>query len=84
MVPEFWLTEGGQSATGALLDYIIENHVASRSLANRAASRRKLFVADFFRYLFSLVSLSELSSFKYMGNVNFFASLCMHIWLSLF
>ncbi|KAH9806027.1 FGGY family of carbohydrate kinase [Citrus sinensis] len=39
MVPEFWLTEGGQSATGALLDYIIENHVASRSLANRAASR---------------------------------------------
>lgn len=53
MVPKFWLTEGGQSATGALLDYIIENHVASRSLANRAASRRKLFVADFFRYLFS-------------------------------
>ncbi|KAJ4709363.1 FGGY carbohydrate kinase domain-containing protein [Melia azedarach] len=40
MVPEFWLTEGGQSATGALLDYIIENHVASPSLANRAASRK--------------------------------------------
>lgn len=39
MVPKFWLTEGGQSATGALLDYIIENHVASQSLANRAASR---------------------------------------------
>ncbi|KAF3613798.1 FGGY family of carbohydrate kinase [Capsicum annuum] len=40
MVPEYWLTEGGQSATGALLDYIIENHVASPHLANRAASRR--------------------------------------------
>ncbi|XP_044464910.1 FGGY carbohydrate kinase domain-containing protein-like isoform X2 [Mangifera indica] len=39
MVPEFWLTEGGQSATGALLDYIIENHVASPRLANLAASR---------------------------------------------
>ncbi|XP_059636271.1 uncharacterized protein LOC132278493 isoform X2 [Cornus florida] len=39
MVPEYWLTEGGQSATGALLDYIIENHVASPHLANRAASR---------------------------------------------
>ncbi|XP_031254384.1 FGGY carbohydrate kinase domain-containing protein [Pistacia vera] len=39
MVPEFWLTEGGQSATGALLEYIIENHVASPRLANRAASR---------------------------------------------
>lgn len=47
MVPEFWLTEGGQSATGALLDYIIENHVASPRLANRAASRRKIYVPNF-------------------------------------
>ncbi|KAL7224676.1 hypothetical protein ACSBR1_026038 [Camellia fascicularis] len=39
MVPEYWLTEGGQSATGALLDHIIENHVASSHLANRAASK---------------------------------------------
>ncbi|KAK4415271.1 FGGY carbohydrate kinase domain-containing protein [Sesamum alatum] len=39
MVPQYWLTEGGQSATGALIDYIIENHVASPLLANRAASR---------------------------------------------
>ncbi|KAL6189074.1 hypothetical protein ACLB2K_040464 [Fragaria x ananassa] len=40
MVPEQWLTEGGQSATGALLDYIIENHVAFPHLANHAASQR--------------------------------------------
>ncbi|XAR66667.1 Ribulokinase [Bertholletia excelsa] len=39
MIPEYWLTEGGQSATGALLDHIIENHVASPHLANRAASQ---------------------------------------------
>ncbi|XP_075492479.1 uncharacterized protein LOC142530529 isoform X1 [Primulina tabacum] len=39
MVPQYWLTEGGQSATGASLDYIIENHIASPHLANRAASR---------------------------------------------
>ncbi|KAM3699397.1 hypothetical protein ACJW31_05G022300 [Castanea mollissima] len=39
MVPEYWLTEGGQSATGALLDHVVENHVASPHLANRAASR---------------------------------------------
>ncbi|CAM8965027.1 unnamed protein product [Rhodiola kirilowii] len=38
MVPEYWLTEGGQSATGALLDFIIENHAASPRLANQAAS----------------------------------------------
>lgn len=42
MVPEYWLTEGGQSATGALLDHIIENHVASPRLANRAATQGKL------------------------------------------
>lgn len=39
MVPEYWLTEGGQSATGALLEHIIDNHVASPPLANRAASK---------------------------------------------
>ncbi|KAF9612867.1 hypothetical protein IFM89_004283 [Coptis chinensis] len=39
MVPEYWLTEGGQSATGALLDYIINNHAAAPHLANRAASK---------------------------------------------
>ncbi|KAL5549070.1 hypothetical protein UlMin_004301 [Ulmus minor] len=39
MVPEYWLTEGGQSATGALLDHIIQNHAGSPHLANRAASR---------------------------------------------
>lgn len=41
MVPEFWLTEGGQSATGALVDYMVENHVASSSLSSRAASLSK-------------------------------------------
>jgi len=38
-VPHYWLTEGGQCATGALLDYIVENHIASPHLANRAASQ---------------------------------------------
>lgn len=41
MVPEFWLTEAGQSATGALLDYIVENHSFGALLANRAASQSK-------------------------------------------
>uniref|UniRef100_N1QZ17 FGGY carbohydrate kinase domain-containing protein n=1 Tax=Aegilops tauschii TaxID=37682 RepID=N1QZ17_AEGTA len=39
MIPEYWLTEGGQSATGALLDYIVENHAAAPLLANHAASQ---------------------------------------------
>jgi ribulose kinase len=47
MVPEYWLTEGGQSATGALLDHIIESHAASIGLANRAASQSKVFSPSF-------------------------------------
>ncbi|GAB2216867.1 hypothetical protein Droror1_Dr00000014 [Drosera rotundifolia] len=39
MIPQFWLTEGGQSATGALLDHIIKNHMVSPHIANRAASQ---------------------------------------------
>lgn len=32
MIPELWLTEGGQSATGALVDHIVANHGASPEL----------------------------------------------------
>ncbi|KAF3329647.1 FGGY carbohydrate kinase domain-containing protein isoform X2 [Carex littledalei] len=39
MVPEYWLTEGGQSATGALLDYIVQSHLAGPLVANRSASQ---------------------------------------------
>ena len=45
MIPEYWLTEGGQSATGGLLDHIIENHVASPKLANQAASQSQIFAS---------------------------------------
>lgn len=47
MIPEYWLTEGGQSATGALLDHIIESHVASPHLANQAALRSKTTLHNF-------------------------------------
>ena len=36
MVPGFWLTEGGQSATGALIDYTLANHAASGELSRLA------------------------------------------------
>lgn len=32
MVPRFWLTEGGQSATGALIDHVINSHPAAATL----------------------------------------------------
>ncbi len=38
MIPGMWLTEGGQSATGALIDHVIFNHGATAKL--KAAARR--------------------------------------------
>jgi len=37
MVPGMWLTEGGQSATGALIDHTIDTHVRGAELRETAA-----------------------------------------------
>lgn len=39
MVPSFWLAEGGQSATGALIDHTIFTHARGAELAERAEAR---------------------------------------------
>lgn len=36
MVPGLWLTEGGQSATGALIDHVVRGHARSAELQARA------------------------------------------------
>jgi FGGY-family pentulose kinase len=39
MIPGMWLTEGGQSATGALIDHVIESHARGAELAVEARQR---------------------------------------------
>lgn len=39
MVPGMWLTEGGQSATGALIDHVIHSHARGAELTAEAARR---------------------------------------------
>ncbi len=36
MIPGLWLSEGGQSATGALIDHVVQSHAAYASLLNLA------------------------------------------------
>ena len=45
MVPGLWLNEGGQSATGALLDHVIDSHAQAADL-RRDAQQRGLRVYD--------------------------------------
>lgn len=39
MVPNLWLNEGGQSATGKLLDHIIDSHPASSSIKEKCPNK---------------------------------------------
>jgi len=41
MVPGYWLTEGGQSATGALIDHVINTHAATAELRAIAAKEKR-------------------------------------------
>jgi FGGY-family pentulose kinase len=41
MIPGLWLTEGGQSATGALIDHIIFSHAAAPALLEEAKAQNK-------------------------------------------
>ncbi|XP_029887758.1 FGGY carbohydrate kinase domain-containing protein isoform X2 [Aquila chrysaetos chrysaetos] len=38
MVPGLWLNEGGQSATGKLIDHVVQGHVAFPELQSKAAA----------------------------------------------
>jgi FGGY-family pentulose kinase len=42
MVPGLWLTEGGQSATGALLDHVVFSHARGAELGSKAEAFTKL------------------------------------------
>ena len=39
MIPDLWLTEGGQSATGALIDHVVFSHARGADLREEAKSR---------------------------------------------
>lgn len=58
MVPGLWLNEGGQSATGALVDHIIEQHGASAEAAD-AAKRMGLNIYAFLNQTLDTLSKSE-------------------------
>lgn len=41
ILPEYWLNEGGQSATGALIDHVIQSHPCYQDLLTQAKTQRQ-------------------------------------------
>ncbi len=62
MIPGLWLTEGGQSATGALIDHVIFSHAASVPLQAEAAKTGRTIYQLLNARLEALAEREELSS----------------------
>lgn len=59
MVPDLWLTEGGQSATGALIDHVIFSHARGHELAEEARRRGTTVYAILNEHLEKLAPSTE-------------------------
>ncbi|GAA6222480.1 FGGY carbohydrate kinase domain-containing protein isoform X1 [Lates japonicus] len=57
MVPDMWLNEGGQSATGRLIDHMVKGHAAYTQLQEQAQQRFPFTGENIFSYLNSHLSL---------------------------
>ncbi|PWA17586.1 hypothetical protein CCH79_00011298 [Gambusia affinis] len=51
MVPDLWLNEGGQSATGSLIDHIVKGHAAYAQLQEQLNQRVPFTGANIYSYL---------------------------------
>ncbi|KAJ8012264.1 hypothetical protein DPEC_G00066870 [Dallia pectoralis] len=54
MVPEMWLNEGGQSATGRLIDHVVKGHAAFHQLQEQAVKSGENVYSYLNRHLFSM------------------------------
>ncbi|XP_040911834.1 FGGY carbohydrate kinase domain-containing protein [Toxotes jaculatrix] len=62
MVPGLWLNEGGQSATGRLIDHMVKGHAAYTQLQEQAQQRFPFIGENIYSYLNSHLSLMANSS----------------------
>ena len=66
MVPGLWLLEGGQSAVGSLLDYVIDSHAVGPSLRKRAAEQGQSVHDLLYAQLQRMQKQQGLSSFHFL------------------
>ncbi|XP_047197868.1 FGGY carbohydrate kinase domain-containing protein [Hippoglossus stenolepis] len=75
MVPDMWLNEGGQSATGRLIDHMVKGHAAYAQLQEQAQQRCPFTGENIYSYLNSHLSLMATSS----SSVDLLGS-SLHLW----
>ncbi|XP_062284546.1 FGGY carbohydrate kinase domain-containing protein [Scomber scombrus] len=73
MVPDMWLNEGGQSATGRLIDHVVKGHAAYAQLQEQAQQRSPFTGESIYSYLNSHLSLKASSAVDLLGSG-------LHVW----
>ncbi|KAK2822065.1 hypothetical protein Q5P01_022130 [Channa striata] len=77
MVPGMWLNEGGQSATGRLIDHMVKGHAAYVQLQEQAQQRFPSTGENIYTYLNSHLSL--MAEVKSCSAVDLLGS-SLHVW----
>ncbi|XP_033993921.1 FGGY carbohydrate kinase domain-containing protein [Trematomus bernacchii] len=75
MVPGMWLNEGGQSATGRLMEHMVKGHAAYTQLQEEARHRFPLNGENLYTYL-----NSHLSSMADSGSAVDLLGSSLHVW----
>lgn len=75
MVPDMWLNEGGQSATGRLIDHMVKGHAAYNQLQEQAQNRLPFTGENIYSYLNSHLSMmaNSHSAVDLLGS-------SLHVW----
>ena len=71
MVPGLWLNEAGQSATGKLIDHVIDSHKASEGIKNKIGPQG--YVVEYLNQLLSNMALKAGTDVDFLTND-------FHVW----
>jgi FGGY-family pentulose kinase len=72
LIPDYWMAEGGQSATGELLKHIIETHPASQEASSAAQSSNKNIYDYLNERLKDMCQKAKAPSISWLGRHMFF------------
>ncbi|KAM9720320.1 FGGY carbohydrate kinase domain-containing protein [Menidia menidia] len=73
MVPGLWLNEGGQSATGRLIEHVVKGHAAFARLQEQAQQRVPFTGENIYSYLNDHLALMASSAVDLLGS-------SLHVW----